>query len=297
MTERDRLLLIVNPVAGRKSIQKAIPQLIRVFMDAGYLVTAMVTSEKGEAEEFAKTYGPEHKLVVAAGGDGTFNEVVNGLVGANADTPMGCIPCGSTNVFAEAQGIPADLMTAARAISGGSVRPVDLGSFGGRVFTGSASFGAFTWMAYTTDQEAKNALGIGAYVLDGVHDLSRLKPWHVKLTIDGVPREDDYIFGAVSNTRSLAGVLQYPDGMADFCDGRLETLLIKMPRSLPDWQQLLHSIYSKQLETCPLIELCRARSVWVDNPDGLIWALDGESSGEFKTTHISVLPGCLKLMC
>lgn len=295
MTFEKRLLLIVNPVAGRKGIQKMIPQIIRIFMDAGYLVTTMVTSEKDEGKDFARKYGSEYDLIVAAGGDGTLNEVVSGLAEGQISVPLGYIPCGSTNVFAEAHGLSADILTAAKDIVHGEVHEVDIGRFGEQIFAGSATFGAFTWMAYTTDQDLKNYLGVGAYVLDGAFDLSKLRPWHIKLTVNGVPHEDDYIFGAISNANSLAGILQYPSGLVDMNDGAFEVLLIKMPRDLAAWQKLLHSIRFRDYSECPLIEISQAQNVWIGNPKGLIWALDGESSGELKTASVSVLRSFIKL--
>ena len=295
MTDEKKCLLIVNPVAGRKSIQKNIPQIVRLFMDAGYLVTTAVTAAKGEAEALTREYAASHDLVVAAGGDGTLNEVVAGLTRAGITVPVGYIPCGSTNEFATAQHIPTDILAAARAIADGNVRSLDLGKFGDHVFCGSAIFGAFSWMAYTTDQELKNRLGMGAYVLDGALDPAMLKPWHMKITIGGVPHEDEYIFGAISNAESLAGILRYPEGLVSLNDGLLEVLLIRMPRNLAEWQQVLHSIYAREIDSCPLVELAQANSIWVDNPDGLLWSLDGESSGVFRTAHISVLPGALNL--
>ena len=294
MSEK-KLLLIVNPVAGKKGIQRMIPQIVRIFMDAGYLVTLMVTSERGEAEQFAKKYGREHDLLVAAGGDGTLNEVVSGTAADAFSVPVGYIPCGSTNVFAQAHGISSDMRAAAEAAANGTVRKIDLGRFGERIFAGSASFGAFTWMAYTTDQELKNYLGFGAYVLDGAHDASKLRPWHVGLSVDGAGYEDDFIFGAISNTPSLAGVLHYPKGLVAVDDGVLEFLLIRSPRNMADLQMLLHSIRTREYSACPLIEIGQGREIIVENPEGLVWALDGESSGTFQTARVSVLHQFLQL--
>lgn len=294
MTEKQ-LLLIVNPVAGRKTIQKYIPQIVRIFMDAGYLVTTMVTAAKGEAEILAREYAPSHELIVAAGGDGTLSEVIDGMLDSGCSVPVGYIPCGSTNEFAVAQQLPTDILTAARHIVDSGIRTLDLGRFGERVFCGSAIFGAFSWMGYTTDQELKNRLGIGAYVLDGAMDPSMLKPWHMKVTVNGVPREDEYIFGAVSNAESLAGILRFPSGLVSLNDGLLEVLLIRMPQNLLEWQQVIHSVHTREFDACPLIEIAQADNIWVDNPDGLLWSLDGESSGEFRAACVSALPGALQL--
>ena len=290
-----RALLIINPVAGRKLVQKQIHQIVRIFMDAGYLVTTMVTSSRGEASEMVRMNGTHHNLIVCAGGDGTLNEVISGLAAENIRVPLGYIPCGSTNEFAEAHGLATDLVTAASNIASNPIVACDIGRFGDRVFASAALFGAFSWMSYTTDQELKNRLGMGAYVLDGVHDLSRLRPYHVTVTTNGVPHEGEYLFGAVSNAPSLAGILQYPNSLVKLDDGLLEVLLIRMPRNLTDWQQLLRSIHLREYQACPLIEIQQAADIWIDNPPDLEWSLDGERSGPFRTAHISPMTGFLQL--
>ena len=290
-----RALFVVNPVAGRKTIQKYLSDCIRALMDAGYLVTTMVTSARGEAAQYARVYGKFYDLVVCAGGDGTLNETVTGLVDGGRPVPVGYVPCGTTNDFCASRGLPRDIPGAIEHVASGTRRIYDIGCFEDQYFTNVALFGAFSWMAYTTDQELKNRLGMGAYVLDGAFDPSMLKPWHMKITIGGVPHEDEYIFGAISNAESLAGILHYPEGFVALNDGLLEVLLIRMPKNFTEWQQVLHSIYARQIDACPLINLAQASNVWVDNPDGLLWSLDGESSGAFQTAHVSVLPGALKL--
>ena len=295
MTDSKKCLLIVNPVAGRKSIIKHLTQVVRIFMDAGYLVTVMVTGSCGEAETLTQAHASSHDLVVAAGGDGTLHEVVSGMRRSGASVPVGYIPCGSTNEFAIAQNIPTDILKAAHAISRGGYRAVDLGTFGDQIFCGSTVFGAFSWIGYTTDQDLKNKLGMGAYVLDGAFDLGLLKPWHMKITVNGITREDDYIFGCFSNAESLAGILHYPEGLVSMSDGLWELMLIRMPQNIAQWQQVLHAIRAQELSSCQMIEIEQTDRVLVENPDGLCWSLDGERSGEFRTVCISVLPGALQL--
>ena len=292
--DEKKCLLIVNPVAGRKSIQKNIPQIVRLFMDAGYLVTTTVTAAKGEAEMLAREYAASHDLIVAAGGDGTLNEVVVGLAHAGITVPVGYIPCGSTNEFATAQQLPTDSLAAARAIANGGVRSLDLGKFGDHVFCGSAVFGAFSWMAYTTDQELKNLLGMGAYVLDGMRDLSRLKPIHMKFEVDGQTLEDDYLLGAVSNADSLGGYLDLSEQGVDFADGLLELILVKAPRNLMELDQLVRCAAANDFSG-PMLTLRHIKEIVAYNPPELQWSLDGESSGCLETAHICVLPSFLEL--
>ena len=121
MAMAKKLMLIINPVSGKRMIVRFIPDVIRIFMDAGYLVTTMVTSERGEATRLVRDYGPGFDLIVCAGGDGTLNEVVTGLALDGLSIPLGYIPCGSTNDFAVSRGLPADIPEAAHLAVSGSV--------------------------------------------------------------------------------------------------------------------------------------------------------------------------------
>ncbi|MBR1457552.1 MAG: YegS/Rv2252/BmrU family lipid kinase, partial [Oscillospiraceae bacterium] len=202
-----RALLIINPVSGKKMILRYIPQVIRIFMDAGYLVTTMVTARRGEATAFARGLGRDYDLICCTGGDGTLNETITGLVAGDLQVPLAYIPCGSTNDFALSRGLSTDIPTAAEQAARGKPTRYDIGRFGDQVFSYVAAFGAFSWLSYTTDQNLKNVLGHTAYILDGIKDLSKIKPLHVKLTVDGSVYEDDYLFGAVCNSTSIAGTL------------------------------------------------------------------------------------------
>ena len=289
-----RALFLVNPVAGRKTIQRYLADCIRSLMDAGYMVTTMVTAARGEAVQYAKAYGKFYDLVVCAGGDGTLNETVTGLVHGGRQVPVGYIPCGTTNDFCSSRGLPRDIPSAIEHIASGTRRTYDIGCFEDQYFTNVALFGAFSWMAYTTDQARKNRLGYGAYVLDGMRDLSRLKPIHMRITADGETLEDDYLLGAVSNAGSLGGYLDLSEQGVDYADGLLELVLVKAPRSLAELDQLVRCIVANDF-SAPCLTLRHAKDITVCNPPELQWSLDGEQSGIYETAHIRVLPRYLEL--
>ena len=289
-----RALFLVNPVAGRKTIQRYLADCIRSLMDAGYMVTTMVTAARGEAAQYAKAYGKFYDLVVCAGGDGTLNETVTGLVHGGRQVPVGYIPCGTTNDFCSSHGLPRDIPSAIDHIASGTRRTYDIGCFEDQYFTNVALFGAFSWMAYTTDQARKNRLGYGAYVLDGMRDLSRLKPIHMRITADGETLEDDYLLGAVSNAGSLGGYLDLSEQGVDYADGLLELVLVKAPRSLAELDQLVRCIVANDF-SAPCLTLRHAKDITVCNPPELQWSLDGEQSGIYETAHIRVLPRYLEL--
>ena len=121
MTIPDKnALLIINPVAGRKQIQRYVVQIVRSLMDKGYLVTTMVTAGRTDARDWTARFGADFDLVVCAGGDGTLNECASGMAEADLSIPLGYIPCGSTNDFAAAHGLSTDIPGEAERIAGGN---------------------------------------------------------------------------------------------------------------------------------------------------------------------------------
>ncbi len=289
-----KLLLIINPVSGKKQILRHIPDIIRIFMDAGYLVTTAVTGSRGEGTALAACYGQHFDLLCCAGGDGTLNEVLTGLAKADLSVPLGYIPCGSTNDFAVSRSLSTDPLTQARAIASGRRTRYDIGRFGEHYFSYVAAFGAFSWLSYTTDQNLKNVLGHTAYILDGIKDLNKIKPLHMKITADGALHEDDYLFGAVCNSTSVAGTLELPKDLVDTLDGKFEVLLVKAPKALSGLEPIVRGLLTQDYSS-PMIELFQAEEIFVENPPGLEWALDGECPGPCDQVKITPLPGFLTL--
>lgn len=288
-------LLIVNPVSGQKRILRVLPDVVRTLMDAGYLVTVCVTARRGEATELAEALGGRFELVCCAGGDGTLNETLTGLARAGHRVPLGYLPCGSTNDFAASHGLASDLTEAAAAIASGRSRRYDVGRFcDGAFFSYVAAFGAFSWLSYTTDQNAKNLLGHTAYILDGIKDLPKVKPYRLRMKADGAVYEGDFLFGAVCNTLSIAGTLALPKAEVDTCDGVFEVLLVRNPKTLAEFQELVLGLLTQDYSS-PLLEFFHARTIEADCPADLDWTVDGEFPGHFEQVRIEPLPGFLEL--
>lgn len=288
-----RALLIINPVSGRRFVNRSAAKIIRRLMDEGYLVTTMITGARGDATAFARDLGP-FDLVVCAGGDGTLHETVGGLLQSGNSVPVGYIPCGSTNDFAVTHGLPILIPEAIERAVIGSVRQFDVGRFGGTHFLNTAAFGAFSWMAYTTDQTRKNMLGLTAYVLDAARELPHLKPRFMRVEVDGRTFEDDYLVGAICNCTSVLGIVELPEGYADTCDGMLEAFMIRFPRTLPELESIVRSLVFGTFSS-PMITLAQGRSIKVSSNEPCVWSLDGESSGEITEAEISAVPGFLQL--
>ena len=170
-----KLLLIINPVSGLRIGTLYISKISSILTAGGYDVFTMLTAKRGDAEEWTKTYGESADVIVACGGDGTFNEVVSGNI-HGPNKPLGYIPCGSTNDFATSIGLSSDIATAAKNIAEGTEHSFDAGSFDGRNFTYVASFGAFTKASYNTPRGRKISSGILPIFLRAEWRLKTLSP-------------------------------------------------------------------------------------------------------------------------
>lgn len=270
-----RLLLILNPISGKMTGKRHLAEVLDRFCRAEYIPTVFVTNRSGHAKELACTYGGKADLVVCLGGDGTFNEVASGLLEGKHATPMGYIPCGSTNDFASAIGLKKNISAATAAILEGKPHKYDVGLFGNRHFSYVASFGIFSRASYATSQNVKNTLGHMAYVLEGMKELFDVHPWHVKVETDGNVVEGDYIFGAVSNSTSVGGVLTLDPHVVDMNDGLLELLLVKMPHNPVELSECVRALAERRYDA-DCITFLSGSDFKVTAEEGMEWSLDGE---------------------
>ena len=270
-----KMLLVMNPNAGTRKGPKHLADILSVFNRAGFCVITYMTDGSGDATKIVAQYAPEVDLVVCSGGDGTFNEAVTGILHSGAKIPIGYIPTGSTNDFASSLHLPMNPIDAATAIAEGSPTRYDVGQFGTRYFTYVASFGAFTRTSYATPQSIKNALGHTAYLLEGIQELSQIRPFHVKLEMDNETVEDDFLFGAISNSISVGGILTLDPAQVDMHDGKFEILLVRAPRKMAEIPECLQAL-TTQKYNCHMITFRSASSIRITSDPDMIWTLDGE---------------------
>lgn len=271
-----KLLLILNPCSGKKKASHALADVVNVFNRGGYDVTVYITAARGDATNVVAQRAPEFDLVVCAGGDGTFNETISGLLAGGHDTPIGYLPAGSTNDFASSLHLSKNLVEAARDIVEGTPRRLDVGRFNDRYFSYVASFGAFTRASYATSQNVKNALGHLAYLLSGIKELAYIRSRRLRFTLDdGRVLEDEYIFGAISNSTSVAGILTLSEDLVDMNDGVFELLLVRKPENLLELNDCVLALTTQDYHT-PMLTFTSARSVEIEAPEDMDWTLDGE---------------------
>lgn len=292
----EKLLLIINPCAGQKKAKKQLAEIIDIFNRADFTVITHITSCSGDAEAACIRYAAQVDRIVCCGGDGTFNETVSGVLKSGKDVPIAYIPAGSTNDFASSLNLSSDLLQATRDIVEGQPKLLDIGLFGKRYFSYVASFGAFTRTSYTTPQNMKNALGHTAYILSGIQELSQIRSHPLRFALsDGSIIEDKFLFGAISNSTSVGGVLTLAPDRVDMADGKLELLLIRAPKDLFELSDCVRALQQKTYNS-PMITFLSTDSVTVSAPEEMCWTIDGEQEPGHAETEVSCLHHAIQII-
>lgn len=275
--------------------------------DLARRVTVTPTMSRGHAATLAAASADEgYDTVICCGGDGTLNETVTGLMSIPPDQrpPLGYIPAGSTNDFAASIGLPTSLRGASRTAVSYNESPIDVGHFRPlgekshppRYFTYIASFGIFTAASYSTSQTAKNLFGHVAYLVEGIKDIANIQPRHARFELaDGSLIEGDYVFGAITNTTSAAGLVKLPADRVSLSDGLFELLLVHPPKTPADLSRIGAALLAQDFDSCPLIELYHLTSVRIRLKDNISWSLDGEEAVGGTDIEIRCLPHALSL--
>ena len=284
-------LMIMNPVSGKLSLIKHYKEIVQIFQDAGYNLDVRCTTGKGSAQEIIKDNAKNNDLIICCGGDGTLNDIINGLMMYNISMPIGYIPCGTTNDFASSLSISKNMVTAAQDIVSGKTHQVDVGKFGSTYFSYVASFGAFSQSSYSTPQNMKNTFGHFAYVLEGVKELPFIKPITLSVTTEtGENYSGEYALGAIANSTSIGGIIKLDSAVVDMSDGEFEVLLVKYPKNFMDFNNILTSLQTNDFEN-PSISFFRAKKITVESNEPLQWSLDGEC---FEAEKKETIRNCQK---
>ena len=290
-----KLLFLINPNAGQRRVNKFLAEIIGIFNEGGYEVTVFMTTGPGNGARIVGERATDYDLVVCAGGDGTLNETITGVLQAGADCPIGYIPCGSTNDFAATLKLSTDVVQAARDIMLGRPESYDVGRWGERYFSYIASFGAFTRVSYSTPQNLKNALGHLAYVLSGITELPQLRSIPMSLELDGELVEGKYIFGAVSNSTSVGGVFTLDPRLVDLRDGKFEVILVRLPKDPAELAACIAAIQSGTYD-CAAITFRSVSRLTVRQDPGVDWTLDGERAQGREEIPIENLNRAIRLV-
>ena len=286
---QKKLLLIVNPCSGRAKMYAELLKVVEIFSSADYIVTVYPTKSPGDATNFVlQLPDNEYDTIVVSGGDGTLNEVITGIMQTGLDIPLGYIPAGTLNEWSSSINISRDIEAAARDVVNGKKIKLDIGKFGDKYFSYTASFGAFTSASYSVPQDVKNVLGQTAYFFEGIKSLAAIKPIHLKCTHDNGEIEGDFLFGAISNSMSVGGIVKYDKTPVELNDGEFEVFLIKNPDKILKLQPIIDGILKHEFDR-EGIEFFKTKSLSIETEETLPWTLDGEfaeSRGEIKINNL-----------
>lgn len=295
-----KLLFVYNPRAGKEMLKPRLSDVLDIFVKAGYEVTVHPTQAYRDAYYQIKEYEVgKYNLIACSGGDGTIDEVATGMMkrremGKDV-VPVGYIPAGTTNDFAKSLHIPRKPLAAADNAVKGVPFPCDIGKFNDSVFVYIAAFGIFTDVSYETDQAVKNVLGHMAYILEGAKRIFNIPSYKIKVEHDGEVIEDEFIFGMVTNSRSVGGFSNMVGKNIVFDDGLFEVTLIKTPKNPIALQEIIAALLIEQVDTKHMYTF-KTKKITFDSVEEIPWTLDGEFGGEQDYVEIENVQKAMEIM-
>lgn len=295
-----KLLFVYNPRAGKEMLKPRLSDVLDIFVKAGYEVTVHPTQAYRDAYYQIKEYEVgKYNLIACSGGDGTIDEVATGMMkrremGKDV-VPVGYIPAGTTNDFAKSLHIPRKPLAAADNAVKGVPFPCDIGKFNDSVFVYIAAFGIFTDVSYETDQAVKNVFGHMAYILEGAKRIFNIPSYKIKVEHDGEVIEDEFIFGMVTNSRSVGGFSNMVGKNIVFDDGLFEVTLIKTPKNPIALQEIIAALLIEQVDTKHMYTF-KTKKITFDSVEEIPWTLDGEFGGEQDYVEIENVQKAMEIM-
>lgn len=275
---RKKVMIILNPTAGKGSAKSSLFDMINELNKQDIFPTIYTTQHSGHAKSLLIKHASSYHTIICCGGDGTLNEIVSGMMELTKRPLLGYIPKGTANDFASTLKLTSNTNKMMKRILENHQFPCDIGSFNDRYFTYVAGFGAFTDVAYTTPQPIKSILGKAAYFLEGIKHLPSITSYHLKITYDDQIIEDNFAFGAITNSKSVGGMQSISTKTADLQDGLFEVLLIRLPNNPLDLQVIITALLKQEMNEKWMC-FFKTGALTIDSTDDLKWTLDGEEGG------------------
>ncbi len=299
MEKRKKALVLINKTSGVGKAGNDTLEISTTLAKRGYepIIYPIIPGTDLTSEVLVEEYGEEADLILCSGGDGTLNHAMNAMMNLEKKPLLAYIPSGSTNDFAKGLGIPSVRAKALEVAVSGKPIQYDVGRMNDSYFNYVAAFGAFSKVSYATDQDLKNVLGYAAYVISAIAELPQNIGYscHMQIEADGVAEEGDYLFGAVSNSASVAGMTLFADDDIKQDDGQMELLLIRAPKNLGEFNAILAALAVREPDN-PYITYKQVSKVSLKSEEEVEWTLDGEFGGSFKETSIEVINKAITIM-
>ena len=290
-----KMLFIYNPNSGMGLLKPKLSDVLDIFVKGGYEVTVYPTQKYHDAVRKMAEYEEQYDLVACSGGDGTLDEVVTGMMNREDKVPIGYIPAGTTNDFASSLHISKNMLEAAVTVVNGVPFACDVGEFNEDYFVYIAAFGLFTDVSYETKQSMKNVLGHLAYILEGTKRIFNIPSYRIKVTHDGETIEDEFIYGMVTNSRSVGGFKGITGKNVVFDDGKFEVTLFKTPRNPMELNEILGALALRKINPNRMYSF-KTNEVHFETEEEIPWTLDGEFGGVHEEVVVKDCQKALEIM-
>lgn len=283
-----RARLIYNPTSGREEVRRRLPDILDRLDRGGIEASCHATTGEGDATaSAADAVNRGYDLIIAAGGDGTLNEVINGMAEKPDLPPLGVLPLGTTNDFARAMGIPKNWEESCDLIIGQHSRLIDLGKANDRYFINIAGGGTLTELTYEVPSRLKTMIGQMAYYLKGIEKMVSLSP--TELTIRAAGQDiihDEFMLFLIANTNSVGGFEKLaPDARID--DGLFDVIALKKCNLAEFVRLVTLALRGEHLQDKRVVYF-RTNEMEVTSPGHVQLNLDGELGG--------TLPGSFRIL-
>ena len=283
-----KVLTIINPSSGRGDILEKEEEIKKNMQELGLEVDVKHTTKEYNAKNIIEDYDKEKDLILICGGDGTLNEAVTAIMEkGEQDISLTFVPLGTTNDYAKSLDIPAKNISITKNLLKTRARRVDIGSFNeDKYFCYVAAFGVITDVAYKTTPKAKNKYGRLAYYINAVKELRKIPTYKLKLRYDDKHIEDEFIYGGISNSESIAGFKWFEKGEIQLDDGKFEGIFIRKPKSIFGYFKILSSFFRKEYSENEYILFTEASHLEIISEKKMAWTIDGEFAGETNNVII-----------
>lgn len=291
------VLTIINPTSGKGKIENQIEEIGQNIEEQGMKNEIILTQKEKNAKQILDENKENKDLILVCGGDGTLNETVTSMVENKLENAtLSFIPLGTTNDLARTLNMPLKDISITKKLLQTTAKRIDIGKWNeNRYFCYVAAFGLITDVAYKTSQEAKHKYGKLAYYINALKELRKIPTYKMKLKFDDKHIEDEFIYGGITNSESIAGFKWFAKGEIQLDDGLFEGIFIRKPRTIFGYFKILSSFFKKDYHKNEYILFTQAKNFEIEAEQNIKWTIDGEFAGEEKNVKIENMQKAIEL--
>ena len=285
-----KVLVIINPASGKGDILEKTEEIKQNLIKQNMEPDIYFTKKEENAKKIIEEHKEDKDLILICGGDGTLNEAVDAIMsdGNLQNISVSFVPLGTTNDFARSLSIPIKDINVTSKLLETKAKRTDIGKFNeNKFFCYVAAFGLITDVSYTTDIEKKHKYGRLAYYLEALKRLKKIPTYRIKLKYDEKHIKDEFIYGGITNSESIAGFKWFERGEILLDDGEFEGIFIRKPKNIFGYIKILSSFIRKEYSENEYILSTRAKKYEIQSEENIAWTIDGEFAGDFKDMTIN----------